>query len=206
MLTEYFFKTEHFCLRWLEKLERLNRATFSDRNLGICPKVILRERPFISVKILLFSSIDYSLELCLCINKSPFNCRHREPLKPAIAEATNPAQCPQSLWPFLGGFMLVLLLLLSVASLVTFLLRTPPGYWGVHTGSWTCLGVCISPGWLKAKDWWDRTMKDQLSGLRLRALRLKLPSIDCLKSQLTLFLSSSAVFTSSGFSWKYFLN
>ena len=95
LLTEYIFKAEPFHLRWLEKLKKFKHATFSDMNLGICPKVALREWSFHFYKNC--ALFDYSLELCQCMNKSPFNCKHRLPGGSDGKESTYNAGDPGSI-------------------------------------------------------------------------------------------------------------
>ena len=96
MLTEYISKAEHFHLRWLGKLKKFKHiVTFSDMNLGTCPKVALREWSFHFCKNL--ALLDYSLELCPCMNKSPFNCKHRLPGGSDGKESTYNAGDPSSI-------------------------------------------------------------------------------------------------------------
>ena len=64
-------------------------------NLKTCPKVALRERSFHFCKTLALS--DYSLELCPCMNKSPFNCKHRLPDGSDGKESTYNAGDPSSI-------------------------------------------------------------------------------------------------------------
>lgn len=80
------------------------------------------------------------------VPKKSFNYRRSYPCWLAIVNAMNPAQCSRI--PLTCSVCLCIgfvVLLLSVALSMTFLLGTPSGYWDTHTGSWTRLRVCISP-------------------------------------------------------------
>lgn len=111
----------------VRKSEKLQCAAFSDMNLGMCPKALSGGCFSIFVKTLFISFVP-SLELCQCINKSPFNCRQAQIATQIIADAINPPQCPQI--PLTISKCLCaagVVLLLSGASLLTFLPRTPSG-------------------------------------------------------------------------------
>lgn len=77
------------------------------------------------------------------MNKSPLNCRHRWPLKPGQANAITPAQGPRLLWPFLCAFVLALLSTAFCGFTKYCSCKNSSSYWAAHSGSWTCLEVCV---------------------------------------------------------------